>query len=353
MKNLQIVFEDMERVYNRNVDWEKLYGKTVLITGAYGMLASYAVYMLIYLNEYKTDNYINIIALGRSENRAREKFNDYFEKEYFHFIQDDMTNIDKLDIKFDYVIHAASFASPQHYAETPVDVTIPNILGSYKLLELAKKNDISSFLFISSGEVYGNIQKEEVKENEFGTSDPLDIRYCYGESKRMAECLCNCYYKQYGVPIKIVRLGHTYGPTVNITNDQRVFSEFSANVARKENIIIKSSGNAKRAFCYAADAVAAFYIVLLRGENGEAYNIANKKGLISIKDLAEILVRLYPEDDLTVEYKMRTSESTYIESRQLIHSVPSTEKLEKLGWECEYSIEDGFRRTIDSLRLNL
>lgn len=343
----RIILEDMEKLYLRNIDWNVLNNTKVLVTGAYGMLASYMVYMLIYLNEYHGFN-IDVYALGRNENKARKKFGDYFEREYFHFIESDLSNISNLTIFPDYIIHAASFASSQFFGTDPVGTTKPNVLGTYGLLESAARNVIKSMLFVSSGEVYGETNCETVYENGYGISDPLDLRYCYGESKRMGECLCNCYWHQYKVPVKIARLGHTYGPTMDIYNDKRVFSEFVLNAVRSENIVVKSDGSPMRAFCYIADATAAFFQILFNGKNGEAYNVANMQGLVTMKYLAEMIASFSEKKVLKVEYAIRPTDEAYIESAQAKHNVPNTEKMQSLGWSCDYTIEEGFRRTIDS-----
>ena len=337
----------MQALYKRNIEWEKLNGKSFLITGAYGMIASYVVFMLIFLNEYHNAS-IQIYALCRNKEKAMARFGNYFNKNYFHYVESDLLNGIPQDISVDYIIHAASFASSQFFGTDPVGTVQPNVFGTYGLLEYAKNKQVTSFLYVSSGEVYGSTDVEKVKEDHFGSSNPLDIRYCYGESKRMGECFCKCFSHQYQVPVKIVRLGHTYGPTMNLSTDKRVFAEFVSNVVAGNNIEIKSDGSPMRAFCYIVDAVAGFFTVLFKGINGEAYNIANFDGLISIRDLAKTLVELFPERVLEAKFVERDKNDNYIESSQKKHNVPDTGKLEALGWKCEYSVRDGFYRTIMS-----
>ena len=343
-----IIWEDMKMLQEREKDWNKLYGKSVLITGAYGMIASYAVFFLCFLNE-TCEAEITIYAMGRNQEKARQRFGEYWDKTYFHFFQSDLSDVDSWNITPDYIIHAASPASPQYYSLDPVGVIAPNVQGTFQLLQLAKDHPVEGFLFVSSGEVYGEAHADSIAEGEYGISDPLDIRYCYGESKRMGECLCKCFSYQYNVPTKIVRLGHTYGPTMHLDGDQRVFSEFVNNIVRNEDIVIKSDGSPMRAFCYLLDAVAGIYKVLLYGKNGEAYNIANINALISIKDLAESLVSIFPGKKLHVVYKKRSEEDSYMESKQTKHSVPNTMKLEELGWRCQIEIQEGFFRTVESI----
>lgn len=345
----KIILEDMERLYSYDLPWEELNNRKVLVTGAYGMIASYIVYMMIYLNENYHAN-IQIYALGRSEKKMKARFQQYYEQPYFNFVKNDLSKMEDLQIDPDYIFHAASHASSQYYGTDPVGVTIPNVIGTYSILENAVRHPIKSMVYVSSGEVYGVTNQEKIKEMDIGVSDPLDIRYCYGESKRMGECLCKCYQHQYSVPVKMVRLGHTYGPTMDLVHDKRVFSEFVRNVVNQENIEIKSDGTPMRAFCYLADAIFGFFLVLFQGEDGEAYNIANYDGLISMRDLAMRLSKM-GKKKIEVSFTKRPSGDDYIESKQMKHNVPDTEKIMKLGWKCQFDIEEGFQRTINSFNI--
>lgn len=345
----KIIWADMEYMYKER-KWDILKNSNILITGAYGMIASYAVWMMIYLNERHSYN-ITIYALGRNENKMQERFGEYYNKPYMEFINSDLSHNFE-HAHFDFIIHSASHASSQFFGVDPVGTILPNVIGTYNLLN-GLINDIpKSVLFVSSGEVYGKTNVDFVKEDYYGVSDPLDIRYSYGESKRMGESICKAFCVQYGMPVKIVRLGHTYGPTMDLDNDKRVFSEFVSNIVKNKNIEIKSDGLPVRAFCYLVDAILGFFDVLFDGVDGEAYNIANRNGLISIRELAEKLVSLYPEKHLNYTYVERPKNDTYIESNQAKHNVPDTSKLEALGWKCNFDIENGFKRTIDSFLEN-
>ncbi|KAA6336830.1 GDP-6-deoxy-D-mannose reductase [termite gut metagenome] len=167
---------------------------------------------------------------------------------------------------------------------------------------MAKRNPIVSFLYFSSGEVYGKVNDSiaTVSETDYGYLDPMNVRSCYGESKRMGENICISYMHQYGIPVKVVRPAHTYGPGMDL-NDGRVFADFVRDVAHNNNIVMHSDGSNSRAFCYLSDATIAFFIVLLYGTNGEAYNVANPLCEITIIELAEKLVKLFPDKKLKVE----------------------------------------------------
>ncbi|MGN0161743.1 MAG: NAD-dependent epimerase/dehydratase family protein [Lachnospiraceae bacterium] len=342
----QIILEDMDEVYHRNPKlWEELNHKTVLITGAYGMLASYMVYLLIYLNEYQGYE-VKILANGRNEGKMKERFGPYIHKEYFRVLLGDIVTPFVIEEPIDYIIHAASMASSQYYKTNPADVIAANVLGTYHTLELARKTSCKGYLFFSSGEVYGKLERESIMESDMGILDPADLRSCYGEGKRAAETMCVSWYGQYGVPVNMVRPCHTYGPTMDLCNDRRVFAEFVKNVVNKENIVMKSDGSAVRIFCYIADALYAYYLVLLKGKRGEAYNVSNENGLTSIGDLAKKVCGLFPEYGLRVIRDVPSE--NYSENAHKKHSNYNVDKLRKLGWNAKYSIEEGFYRTICS-----
>lgn len=344
----RIIREDMEHLLYRQEKSFWLKGKTVLITGAYGMLASYLVFYLIYLNEIDSNNKIRIIVQGRNVEKMRKRFGLYCEKEYFEILQQDICKPLEVEENVDYIIHAASLASPQFYGTKPVEVLLPNSIGTYYLLQFAKEKNVSGFLFFSSGDVYGKLdsREEQYSESDYGYLDCMDNRSCYGESKRMGETLCRAFFSQYGVPAKVVRIAHTYGPTLDLGNDQRMFSEFVNCIVHNKDIEMKSDGTAERMFCYIVDATDAFLRILYRGESGEAYNMFNNTQMISVKELAKLLVGMFPEKKLNVVMKQRENPSEYLESPVHRSPIMSTEKLQQLGWYPIFDIYNGFRRTI-------
>lgn len=341
-----VIYNDMVDIYDSHPNlWAKLKNTTVMITGAYGMLAAYMTFFLIYLNEEKQFG-ITIISVSRSNAKLISRFGEYVEKDYFVVLNQDVCSPIKYDGNIDYIVHAASPASSQYYFTNPVGVLMPNILGTYNTLEFAKEKKCDGYLYFSSGEVYGRINLPLISEDDSGYLNPADVRSCYGEGKRAGETMCKCYAHQYGVHAKMVRPSHTYGPTMDIVNDNRVFSEFVSNIVEGKNIIIKSDGLASRNFCYIADAVKAYFMVMLIGADGEPYNVANESGKITIRELAELLCSMYPEKNLHTEYQQH--DASYAENIYKVHSMQNTKKLRNLGWNPRYSIEEGFRRTIDS-----
>lgn len=346
-----IVREDMNVIYNSIRDIEQLKNTKILITGAYGMLASYLVYFIIFLNEVHNFS-IDIWVIVRNKEKLEKRYGNICEKEYFHYIIQELDSEIKVCEKMDYIIHAASLASPQYYNTIPVKVILPNVVGTYYLLEFAKKCKTKNFLFFSSSEIYGK-QDETISENYdetvLGTIDPMEVRNCYAESKRMGENMCLAYSKEYGLKTNSVRIFHTYGPTMDIRCDERAFSEFVANIVNKKNIEMKSEGKAKRAFCYITDAVSAFLIILLHGHFGETYNLCNEFQYVSIAKLAEILTGLFPERELKVEKVVRDIKSTYVSKKDENLVTADSNKLRQIGWIPQVSIEEGFFRTIKAI----
>lgn len=348
-----IILQDMENIYARDLSYDVLRGKSILITGATGMLASYVVYFLLWLNE-RHDYKIKIIALVRNQEKCRMRFGKYMDKEYFSVREDDICTPLQIDGSIDYIIHAASLASPQYYGRCPVEVAAPNVLGTYHLLQLAREKQSQGVLFFSSGDIYGEMPADigAFIEDEKGKMDPLAPHSCYGESKRMGENFCVSFAREYGVPARIVRIGHTYAPTMDVENDPRVFASFMKCLIANEDIVMLSDGRAMRPFCYVADAVAAFFLVLLKGKNGEAYNVCNDQQLLSILELAEILVSLMPEKNLKVVRKHRSENDFYMENVINKANCPSSEKLRSLGWEIQFGVRSGFLRVLQYFQKN-
>lgn len=345
LKNI-IISSDMKRIYEAVNIPERLRNSSFYVTGASGMLASYLTFFLIYLNEHH--NYgIRIIAGVRNKVKAEQRFGEYIGRKYFTLLQEDVNHKVPFTDSVDYIIHAASPASPQFYGNMPVETILPNVVGTYRLLEYARNAGIKGFLFFSSGSVYGSLNFS-ARETDSGSMNFLDPGNCYGEAKRCGETLCRAYFTEYRVPVNSVRIYHSYGPTMDIAGDRRVFSEFVSNVLKGEDIVLKSDGSAKRAFCYVSDAVSAMFRVILDGADGEAYNICNVHEWLSMRELAEILVNLRPEKSLKVIYTRRQDEG-YKSSPERTDYPPDVSKIMSLGWRPSISAKEGFKRVIDSI----
>jgi len=345
-----IVKEDLEFITASKIAWEDLEGKNILITGANGFLPAYMIETILFLNDHRFKNKAKIFALARNKERVLSRFFVYGRRKDLVFIIQDVCAPLKISKKMDFIIHAASSASPKFYGIDPVGIISANTIGTANLLTLAVKHKCQGFLFFSSGEVYGELGSDQglIKEDAYGVVDPMLVRSCYAEGKRAAEAMCVAWSHQYKIPVKIIRPFHTYGPGMRL-DDGRVFADFVSDIVRGQDIVMKSDGSAVRAFCYLADAIAGFFTVLLKGESAQAYNVGNDEGKASIAQLAKILVDIFPEKHLKIIRKENEYTPGYIKSRIPV-SVPDTAKIRQLGWKPFYSIKEGFSRTVRSFQ---
>lgn len=341
-----IIKEDISAVISRFSYWERFKDKTVLISGANGFLPAYLVETFLSLD---TSFNTKVIALVRNRQKAEKRFSHWLGNPNLYILEQDVCNEIIYPEKIDFMIHAASQASPKYYNIDPVGTLNANVLGTINLIKLAHEHQVESFLYFSSGEVYGQLTDKDIpiKETTYGYLDPTNVRACYGESKRMGENICVSWSHQFGVKAKIIRPFHTYGPGMAL-DDGRVFADFVANIVNKQNIVLKSDGSAIRPFCYLTDATLGFLTVLVNGENGQAYNIGNPNEEYSIKELAHILVNLYPELNLEVVMN-KPADSNYLQS-PILRNSPDIAKAKKLGWEPVMTVKEGFKRTIESFK---
>lgn len=344
--NRKIIQEDLRNITSSNLPWDEFRDSTVLISGANGFLPAYMIETLLCLNTTRDLN-IKIVGLVRNEQKAFIRFSHHKERKDLTFVVQDVCDPINYDDKLDYIVHAASQASPKFYGIDPVGTLSANTLGTHNLLKLASKNNLKSFLYFSSSEVYGQVDNSQIptKENQYGYLDPTNLRSCYAESKRMGETMCISWFSQYNVPVKIVRPFHTYGPGMAL-DDGRVYADFVADVLDGNDIIMKSDGSAIRAFCYLADAVQGFFSVLIKGKNGEAYNVGNPDCEASILELANYVVNLSIKKQLSV-IKKDVDSKEYIKS-SVSRNCPDINKLKELGWSPTTSIQLGFKRTLES-----
>lgn len=341
----RVLEDDLKTIIAEDLSWEKLKNKTVMITGASGMVGSYMLYVLLMLNDEKHYG-IKVDAVMRNVNKLPEEIRN---REDVNVVVADVTK-DIPDVgDVDYIIHAASPASPLIMQNQPVETIAANTIGTFKTLELAKEKNAEGYLFISSREIYGQPDEgqEFFYENTYGFVDQLNPRSCYSEGKKAAETMCVCFHEEYGLNTKIARLAHTYGPGMSIY-DGRVQADFLKNVYHNEDIVLKSEGTAVRTYTYIADAIAGMYRILLDSED-IVYNIGNEAGKVSIRDLAEILVSIYPERGLKLVFDIPEGGTKGTAPYTL--GILSSEKLRKLGWDPKYSVKDGFKRTLEYLEL--
>lgn len=341
-----VVQNDLKEICDTPIPWFNLEGKHIMVTGANGMIATYMVYTLMHLVLQGNMN-ITVIALARNKEKAQELFKEFLANPHFVLLLQDICSPIGYRGKADYIFHFAGNASPYFIQNDPVGIMKSNLLGTINVLEMAHDKEAKKVIFASTREVYGKNETEEsLTETSFGYIDCLDNRSCYPESKRAAETLCKSYYLQYGINFNAVRIAHTYGPGMKLDNDGRVMADLMACIINNQNIILKSNGEALRAFCYINDTIVGLLHILLFGNKAEAYNLANETEEVSIRSLAEMLVKISPDKNLLVEYQIpQVKSDAYCNYRGVRLD---TQKIESLAWKPAVGLEKGLRRTIKS-----
>lgn len=343
-----IISEDVSGIAAAPLPWDRLAGKTVLITGASGFLPSYLVETLLHLNDSRALN-CRVLCLVRNLDRARRRFPHHAGRPDLRLVEGDVARAQTWPEPAHFVIHAASQASPRYYGPDPVGTISANVLGLHHLLEQARAWQSEGFLFVSSGEVYGRVAASQVptKETDYGYLEITDPRSCYAEGKRAAETLGVSHARQFGTPFVIARPFHTYGPGMAL-DDGRVYADLVRDVVKNRDLVLHSDGKAVRAFCYLADAVAGLFTVLLKGSSGTAYNVGNPAGALSIRELADLLAGFGSEGPLKVSHAGQPA-AGYLPSPIPVN-VPDVTRLRALGWQPVWSPKDGFARTLAFFR---
>jgi len=290
-----------EIVYSKFVNWNYFKNATVMITGATGLIGFQTVLSFLYANEMLDTN-IKILALVRNKNKAEKMFARFPSKKLKIIVQDILKPI-KIKEKVDYIIHTANTTSSKEMTVHPVETVDSIVLGTKNILEFAKLNKVKSVVYLSSMEVFGEIPLDRVEplnEVDLGKVDLTKPRSSYPMGKRLAECICSSYAKEYSTPVKVARLAQTIGAGVDY-NDNRVFSQFARNIIEKKDIVLKTEGKSIRSYIYITDCISAILNMLEFGVDGEIYNIANPDTTCSIKDMARMLCDKHPDSKLKFE----------------------------------------------------
>lgn len=311
------------------------------------MIGTYMIDLLMKCNELFHQK-IFVYALSRDRAKLEKKFSHFKGNRYLQFVERDVSwEFEIEDKEIDFIIHAASNTHPKEYAADPVGTITTNVFGTYYLLEYAKENRNCRLILLSSVEVYGENRGdiEAFDERYCGYIDCNTLRAGYPESKRLSEALLQAYIAKYQVDGCIARLSRTYGPTVE-TDDSKAISQFIGNAVRGEDIVLKSDGRQLYSYIYVADAVNAVLKVMLEGDCGEAYNVSDMDSDVTLKETAEYIARLV---DRKVIYEIPDTDESKGYSTAT-KALLDAEKLRRLGWKAEYSIQDGLKRTVTILR---
>lgn len=316
--------------------------QTVLVTGATGLIGSALVRKF-------ASQAMRVIAAVRNPAKAETMFAGL---DTVRIVRWDI--LDKMDVSLaaslgdvDWFIHAASETSSRAFVERPVDTIMSVVLGAENALDAARQLNVSSMVFLSTMEVYGAPEKDSVTERDYGYLDPIAVRSSYPEAKRLAENLCIAYASQYAVPVKIARLTQTFGEGVNY-NDGRVFADFARAIIEHRPIVLKTEGTTARCYCYLGDAVEAIETILAKGENGQAYTVANEDTFCTIREMAEMLVNAHPEANSGVVFDFGDAEKRGFAPP--FRMKLDCSRLRALGWTQKVGLVEMFNRMMDDMK---
>lgn len=334
--------EHIQTVAYLPLPWNALNHKKILVTGATGLIGGCLADILMTRRNCDYE----VFAMGRNHLRLKQMLNKYQEDKRFHIICGDVTIPLNCQEHFDFIIHAASGAAPADFAAQPVETMKSNINGVTNLIEYGIAHGMQRFLFISSGEVYGQGDGRVFTEDYSGYVDCTSPRSCYPSSKRAAETLCVSYAAEYDADIVIARPCHVFGPHFT-ENDNRVYAQFIRNVLQNEDIVMKSSGEQYRSWCYVVDCASALLHILLKGTSGEAYNIADANAMVTIRELAEMTAMIGGQQ-IVIKYPNNTEARGY---NPVQRSLFSTEKIQSLGWRATGDMFEKLVATIEEQRI--
>lgn len=313
-----------------------------LITGATGYIGSMLIKHIA-----QTEAEAKVIALVRD----RKKAESLLPREV-NLIQADLldkSRMEEMDISCDYIIHCASVTNSSEMALHPVEVTESIVNTTQNVLKLAGKCNIISMVYLSSMEVYGNIDCSDghtVSEEEIGRVDIFNARSCYPLGKRMSENICYSYCKEYGVPVKIARLAQTFGRGV-LPEDNRVFAQFARSVQKGTDIILHTAGRSMGNYCSIDDAIVGIMTILKQGTDGEAYNVVNERNTMTIRQMADLVADKIADGKIKVVCDIQ-SDNKYGYAADTGLRL-SGQKLARLGWKPEKTLEMMYRDLIGSM----
>ena len=327
--------EDIQEFVRTFALADELANASFLITGATGLIGASLIRCLVAL-----DKGIRIIAPVRNKEKAATMFGDVLDR--VEWMECDLASCDYDHVgEADYVIHCAAPTSSKFFVDCPVETIRVIYEATASLLSYACRQNIKGFVYLSSLEVYGSgLPDTKITEDMQGYWDVMSVRSSYPVAKRAVENLCCAYAAEYGVPVKVARLTQTTGAGI-AKDDNRVIAQFAKLAAKGEDIVLHTTGESARPYCYTTDCVSALLYILLKGKKGEAYNVANDSTYISARGMAEFL-----RDNFNPAIDVRVELNDNMGYAPVSKLDLSTEKLRTLGWQPQYDLKQLFERLI-------
>jgi len=338
--------KDIEQIiFDSQIPWHDMGNAAIFITGATGLIGNVLISALASANE-KYGLALRIIGHGRDTMKGKRLVEGGKLEQFIAGDIRDPLPLEKFPSSIDYVFHCASITSSADMVARPVDVITTAVDGTRNVLELAKKRNCRSFVYLSSMEIYGQSQQRELKEADLGYLDLENARTSYPESKRLCENLCISYASQYGLPVKIARLARTFGAgTPRDDSDMRVAAQFARKAIAGENIELHTEGDSIANCCDTVDVISGLLILLLKGENGKAYNIVNPEASMTVRQMAELVAGEVcgGKIDVIVKVPMEVKSLGYAPD---VGFKLNGDRLQSLGWKPHYRLADMFQRMI-------
>jgi len=331
-------------ISDKNIPWNELRDSTVLVTGATGLIGGALVRAL---SSAKAEYNLNTRLIGHGRNRDKgEALAQEFGLEFFGGDIRKPPLIADVTDRLDYVFHCAAITKSADMVAKPVDVVTTMVDGTLNMLELARKKLCRSFVYLSSMEIYGQTELSEVSERDLGRLDLSNPRSSYPESKRFCESLCIAHAAQYSFPVKIARLARTFGAgTPNDENDMRVANQFARKALTNEDIELHTEGNSIANCCYTSDSIRGLLTVLLKGKDGEAYNIANPDASATVREMAELVANEVCGGRINVVLNVPEDLKTRGYAPNVGYTL-NANKLKALGWTPKYGLDEMYLRML-------
>lgn len=342
-----VLQEDLQAIAGTDTDLSPLDGSTVLITGGTGFIGSLLVRSMLEIRKRRQLN-VRILAQIRDKKKAAEIYGDEEKNVGLSFVCGDICEPISVTENIDYIIHTAGVTTSKTMAAHPAETIDTAIFGTRNVLRMACEKNVKKLLYLSSMEMYGDVGARTAHEDVLGYIDLSRVRSCYPESKRMCECMLQAWSQEYSVPFCTARLAQIIGPGVH-RGENRVFVQFARSAMEGRDIILYTSGMSEGNYCYSADAVKALILLLLNGQDREAYNVVNETTHMRICDMAEMVADHVAGGQIKVIREI-PEESQNLGYAADVHLKLSAGKLRKLGWKPEVNLQEAYKRLICYMR---